>query len=940
MEEKWIQSWAKAKAFEATPLLGKPKFFLTFPYPYMNAFLHIGHFYTIMRVEALARFKRLQGNQVLFPQGYHCTGSPIESAAQRIREKEPKQLEIMKLMGFTDEEIPKFAEPKAWVDFFPGEAQKDLTRLGFSIDFRRSFITTDLNPYYDQFIKWQFNHLAKKGLIVKGKHPVVWCPKDSGPVPDHSRSEGEGETPQEFTLLKYPLGNEFLIAATLRPETVFGQTNLWVNPSVQYVRAIVDGETWIASRPFFEKLSHQEHQIQIKGNVSGTELLGKVVEAPMIKRMIPVLPANFCKPDKGTGIVTSVPADAPDDYIGLRDLQQNKSIAASFNLDQKMIEAIKPIAIIQSSDLGDMAAVKVVTDMKIKNQDERDLLEEAKKLVYKKGFYEGIMGKACGIYAGLPVAKAKDQVKKELMDQKRAEAYYELTGPVVCRCLTPSVVKIVSNQWFLNYSNPDWKKECHEALDQIRLYPETARTQFNYVIDWLNDWPCTREFGLGTRLPIDEDWVIESLSDSTIYMAYYTIAHKITKIPIEQINDAFFDHVFLDEKSNDLKVDSKLVQELRDEFNYWYPLDFRNSGKDLIQNHLTFFLFNHTAIWKDKAKWPKGIGVNGWVTVNGEKMSKSKGNFILLREMPERFGTDASRFTILSGGEGMDDANFDFSMANSIKPKIEQWFDFCVEWKGKGTDRYHSIDQWFESEIVQLTKNTRQLMDDALFKSALQMGFFEFQRVMKWYLRRTGMQPNQKLFTRAIQLQIELLNPVMPFITEELAHKLGQSTMLAQSIFSPIDESKINPALNEAEQYVEKVMEDVRQIQNVAKINKPKQIVLYTAPSWKWKGLEIAIQASQDRPDFGAVMKALTSDAELKEHGAQLPNFAKTAAKIAKEMNGRKKLDELNILNENKSFLSTEFNCEIIIEEADQATIDPAKKAQNAFPLKPAIYLE
>jgi leucyl-tRNA synthetase len=182
IEKKWQQQWEEAKLFEANPDPAKKKYFVTFPYPYMNGYMHIGHSYTLMRVEAMARFKRMQGYNVLFPQGWHCTGSPITSAAQRIAEGEEKQIKIMKDMGFSDAEIKKFAKPEHWAEFFPNEAKKDMKRFGISIDFRREFITTSLNPHYDRFIRWQFNKLKARGYVVKGRHPVVWCPKEGKPI--------------------------------------------------------------------------------------------------------------------------------------------------------------------------------------------------------------------------------------------------------------------------------------------------------------------------------------------------------------------------------------------------------------------------------------------------------------------------------------------------------------------------------------------------------------------------------------------------------------------------------------------------------------------------------------------------------------------------------------------------------------------------------------
>ncbi|RLE46349.1 leucine--tRNA ligase, partial [Candidatus Woesearchaeota archaeon] len=88
---KWQRKWRAAKLFEADAD-SRPKFFVTFPYPYVNAYAHIGHLYTIMRVEAFARFKRMQGFNVLFPQAFHATGSPIFAAARRVKEGEEKQV--------------------------------------------------------------------------------------------------------------------------------------------------------------------------------------------------------------------------------------------------------------------------------------------------------------------------------------------------------------------------------------------------------------------------------------------------------------------------------------------------------------------------------------------------------------------------------------------------------------------------------------------------------------------------------------------------------------------------------------------------------------------------------------------------------------------------------------------------------------------------------
>ena len=177
IELKWQETWDKAKIFEADSKPGKKKYYTHFTYPYVNAYPHLGHFYTLMRPEAIARFKRMQGYNVLMPQGWHATGSPIVNAAQRVKEREPKQIHILAEMGITDEaHLKKFENAGYWIEYFMPEFKKDFKRIGISIDWRREYFTTSLNPHYDKFVRWQFNKLKEKNYVRVGKFPVVYCP--------------------------------------------------------------------------------------------------------------------------------------------------------------------------------------------------------------------------------------------------------------------------------------------------------------------------------------------------------------------------------------------------------------------------------------------------------------------------------------------------------------------------------------------------------------------------------------------------------------------------------------------------------------------------------------------------------------------------------------------------------------------------------------------
>lgn len=172
----------------------------------------------------------------------------------------------------------------------------------------------------------------------------------------------------------------------------------------------------------------------------------------------------------------------------------------------------------------------------------------------------------------------------------------------------------------------------------MNIRDPATKKKFEEDLDWLHQWACARSYGLGSKLPWDPQFLVESLSDSTIYMSYYTIAHllhgdgdhfgrKLGPLGItpDQMTDEVWDYVFGPEGTAKLPESSPLPKEkadaLRREFLYFYPMDLRSSGKDLISNHLSFCLYVHTALFEEQ-HWPRTMRANGHLMLNGKKMSK------------------------------------------------------------------------------------------------------------------------------------------------------------------------------------------------------------------------------------------------------------------------------------------------------------------------------
>ncbi|MEM2914252.1 MAG: leucine--tRNA ligase, partial [Candidatus Bathyarchaeia archaeon] len=858
MEEKWRSEWEKARIFEANPDLKRKKFFITFPYPYMNGPLHIGHGFTATRVDVYARFMRMNGFNTLFPWAWHWTGEPIVGASLRVQMGDREIIRALKdVDGVPDEELEKFVDPVYMANYYTREGKEAVKRIGFSVDWRREFHTTSLEPTYSRFIEWQYETLLKKGYVARGTHPVVWCPTCESPTGDHDRLEGEGVSPEEYILLKFQYDGSFLPAATFRPETIFGVTNIFVNPEALYVEARVNGEKWIISKKAAEKLREQLKKIEVLHEFNGDKLVGNYFTDPISKRKLPILPGWFVSPESATGVVYSVPAHAPADWIALKDLLKNPEKIQRFNIDPAVVEDIKPISLISLDGYGEFPAVEIVEQMGIKDQFDSKV-NEATSIIYRKEFHTGVLKPITGKYAGKRVQDVKAELIEDFKKMNIADYMYDLPEKVVCRCTTTCIVKILSDQWFLRYSDLEWKKMAHTAVNEAKIFPEEARAYFHDKIDWLHDWACARRTGLGTPLPWSPEWIVETLSDSTVYMAFYTIIKHIREhnIKAKQLTNQIFDYIFygqgnVEALSKISGISSHVIDEMRKEFEYWYPVDLRVSAKELVPNHLSFFIFHHTALFP-KNLWPRGIGVNGMLSIEGRKMSKSKGNFLTLRSILDRYGADITRLTLVLGAEDMDDPDWREENAKGIEAKLlalRRFIDDLVNLLGD--EKLRTIDRWLLSTIQKRVKMVTEALNKLKTRTAAEIAFFEVWNDIRWYMRRIDT-PNTKVVREVTDIWIRLISPFTPYLAEELWHLIGKKEFVSLAEWPVYDDSKIDITAEEVENLLKNLIEDTTNIIKVTRII-PKRICYYVAAQWKWKAYLKTLQ------------KSLTAKVEMKD---------------------------------------------------------------------------
>ncbi|GLB44645.1 putative class-I aminoacyl-tRNA synthetase family protein [Lyophyllum shimeji] len=1026
LEQQYQARWREERVFEvnAPPpeeLAGLapaqihqkyPKWFGTFPFPYMNGSLHLGHAFTISKIEFAAGYQRMLGKRVLFPHGFHVTGMPIKASADKIireiemfgpdferyeqvqaeldaadaateaaevaeatvdksKAKKGKlvakstghtyQFQIMESIGIPRAEIKKFADPYHWLTVFPPIAIEDHNTFGSRIDWRRTFLTTDANPYFDAFVRWQVNKLHKLGKIKFGERYTIYSPKDGQPCMDHDRQDGEGFGPQEYTAVKMevvqwsPAAKEaieskvggrkvFLVAATLRPETMYGQTNCYVGTAMKYgVFAMNDKEAFVcthraARNMAFQGIPATRGSVDQLVEISGDKLIGTKIKAPFaINPEVYVLPMDNVLATKGTGVVTSVPSDSPDDCATLFDLRKK---AAFYKIDPSWA-AIDPVPVISTPTYGDLCAPTLLQQLKIQSQKDTKQLAEAKELAYKEGFYNGTM--LVGEFKGQSVQDAKPKVRERMIEAGLAFAYAEPEGLVISRSADECVVALM-DQWYLDYGEESWRAQVERLIAKMNLYTPETRHAFEKTLAWLNKWACARTYGLGSKLPWDPQFLVESLSDSTIYMSYYTVAQLLHEssidgsrpgplgITADQMTDEIWEYVFCDGPFPD---PSPLAREkadaLKHEYKYFYPFDIRSSAKDLVPNHLTFCLYNHAAILPED-KFPLSMRTNGHLLLNGKKMSKSAGNFLTLRDGIKKFGADATRLSLADAGDGMEDANFEEKTANANILRVHTLLGWCEDMVKEeanlrhGPRNYH--DDVFEHEMNELINITQSHYEATNYKDAVKYGFYEYQSARDWYREVTsdvGMHAD--LVQYWMRTAALLIAPIAPHFAEHIYSTILKSPTSIQRALWPTPDKPVKKEILEVGAYMRGTIKMIRDAEaSLVKMlqkakgkksgapaavfdpKKPKSVNIYVAtafPEWQ----DVCVQAVKeayaeeaDKVDDAKVRDILTEKGLIKDKRAMpfVQAFKKRMAQFGAQTAFRRTLpfSEMQVLKE------------------------------------------
>ena len=740
IEERWAKAWFDEKLFRAessgTPDVAseaQPRFSIALPPPNVTGSIHIGHMLEHTQIDMLVRWHRMRGERTLWLPGMDHAGIATQFVVERMLAKE----------GISRKDLGREEFERRvwkWKAESGGVIKEQMIRLGASCDWTREKFT--LEPALYRSVLEAFLRLYREGLIYRGRYMVNWCPRCQTAISDlevvHNERVGN------LWFIRYPVvgTQEFLVVATTRPETMLGDTAVAVHPEDERYR----------------------------------HLVGKSVLLPLMNRDIPIIADTYVDREFGTGVVKITPAHDPNDFeMGKRH---------------------------------NLAQIDVMTD-------------------------DAHMNEAAGKYAGLERFVARARVIADLEELGLMDHIKEHTHSVgTCDRCKAIVEPRVSTQWFMKMK--PLAEDAQKAVTgefgpeaEIEVVPDNQRTILLQWFENIRDWCISRQLWWGHRIPIWHcadcgEMVPATNSTVEIVDGHARAAGVPTRCP--KCGAAGAGKLVQDPDVLDTWFSSALwpfstlgwpddTPDLR----AFYPNSLLISGYDILffwDSRMIMMGLHLTSGATEAERIPfRRLYLHSLVrTAEGAKMSKTKGTGVDPLKLTAEFGTDAMRYMLASmAAPGTDIAltehrilgarafankiwnaarflfmNLEkaelaagFTLEELAAPEVRAAAPYAV--KGEG----ELVHRWIFSRLAAAAGEAGKALDEFRFHEACQTIYhFFWGDFCDWYIE--WVKPQLSATDRGVALAawrnifavldaaLRLLHPVMPFLTEELWHKLPQ----------------------------------------------------------------------------------------------------------------------------------------------------------------------
>ena len=727
IEKKWQKIWEEEKCFVAKNGGDKEKYYLLIEFPYPSgAGLHVGHVRSYTALDAMARVKRAQGYNVLYPIGWDAFGAPAEQYAIKNHVYPTKMV-------------------KECIEVF----KKQIKSLGISFDWTREINTTD--PKYYKWTQWQFLQFFKAGMAYKAEKEINWCPNCKTGLSNEDAAGGICErcgTPTTKKLknqwmLKMTAYADSLIEGlkdtdfmdkiktaqinwigksigaevnfklkdtedelkvfTTRCDTLYGVTFMVMSPEHSFLSKYENKIKNLSELKAYQEAAKQKSEIErtdASKEKTGVKLDGLVAINPVNGREIPIYVSDYVLANYGTGAIMAVPAHDQRDY----------EFAKKFNID--IIPVIEGGDITKEAYTGD--GIHINSEF-LNNLDKDTAINEMLKFLEDNN-----IGKKTTNY----------RLQDWIFSRQR---FWGEPIPMI-NCPKCGWVPVPENE--LPVILPD--VESYEPTDN-------GESPLSTVEDWVNvKCPCCGE---DAKRETD---TMPNWAGSSWYWIRYMDAN------------------------NDQELASM------DAMKYWGQVDYYNGGMEHATRHLLYARFWNEFLYDQgivpyREPFKKRVAHGMILGEGNEKMSKSKGNVVNPDDMVNNYGADALRTYEMFIGDYSKDAVWS---ENGLKG-CKKFLDKVVRLK----DKVVTKDEYTKSLEALIHKTIKKVTNDLLTMN-YNTAVSSLMILLNNYEKETN------ITSKDYRTLLQLLNPIAPHITEELNQNLNLGAMFAKSSWPTYDENK------------------------------------------------------------------------------------------------------------------------------------------------------
>lgn len=806
------RKWEKHGLIKKVQTQGQNAYWLLDGPPYPNAEPHMGHVRGLAFKDALLKMRSMQGRRLWIKPGFDCHGLPIENKIEQQMGVKSKD-DIESRIG-----VPKFMEAcrqfatanvDIWMDFY--------RQTGIWFGWERPYYTLDFD--YMDSAWWAVAELWKQGKLKTSQQPFHWCPHCQTVLSGYEVTDEYRDLEDPSVLVKFPAKNgtfAFLVWTTT-PWTLPGNVALVVRGDAEYVRISVEGEAidLVLARDRLPLLDELGFKYEVKETFPGKKLKGTTyaplipckaqqtldpspvarqvyLSVPILKQKVAgkvaakkeveeeTLVEHFTNLDDGTGIVHCAPGHGPEDF----------ELGKVYSLP-----ALSPVN--ETGSFTDDVENFKGKNVKRANSDIVEYLKSTGKLFHS---------------------------------QKVVHRY-----PVCWRCKAPLIFRM-TEQWVIDV--PNFKQDLLKAVEGVTWQPDFAKQR---MLDWVanaKEWTISRQRYWNIPMPV---WKCPKG-----HLTVVSGAKELEKLTGQQLTDLHRDKVDslqfscpeCGEKMSrisdvlDVWFDSGAASfavlgypKDKSNFKAFFPTEWVEEGQDHIRGWFYYLLAMSVALF-GKAPY-QTVNMHGWVVdAKGEKMSKSKGNFITARQALGDLGPDVLRFYILSEAVPWESFKYQPDRAKkNVNQMLNVWRNlntYLVKYVELEPEKgqLEIEDKWLLSRLHSTLRDFRQNFETYNLNKAMKL-FRDFlvEDLSRIYMKlakervKKGDATPVWVLQQAQHALMRLMAPFLPFITEEMyetySTKFGGQTSVYLEAYPEADRSLIKPALETGFSGALKVVEAV-----------------------------------------------------------------------------------------------------------------------------------